>query len=778
MAYTIANEIRIGPQSNPTYRWGNDKIVLNSPRGVFTVDVLGNELSIDQFTATVRWNVDAPLVYNPAGTPQAYKTNGGGIYLLKKPANYGQKFLTDIAPSTPVYWYVGGSVYAKGYFKSVERIGRHLYKITCESGIGLLNAKTHVGGLYTGQTVTALLSSIIGNTFPYTVAEDVGAVTVYGHLKYTTARANLHELLFAIGAVLTKDANGNFKIAFLSNTMTNVPTSRVALGGKTEYKTPADSVEVTEHSFFALNSDEVVQLFDNTNGASVSNQLVIFDQPMHDLAVTGNLTISESSVNHAVVSGVGTLTGKQYTHNALIIKEGNTSNNVKRVTSNELISFANSYYVARRVYSYFASTKTINAKILLENEKPGQLLALRDSFGDATNAYLSQMDVGVTTVKLANCKLVAGFQPGANGNNFTRRALITANATWTVPSGVTRIRIVLIGGGQGGQGGYDGEDGLDLTTTVTEQDPVSGEVTVIHPGLEMFQEWEAAYPAQERYVRGYRLYGYREANQPASQGGAPGAAGAKAAFLVSDVNVSVGNSISIVVGVGGAGGARNGEDGSYGTPTTAQSSAFGTLSSDDGVSTYEGYNDPVSGLTYAIDGIDGVKGGDGGTVTPYGWAAENGGRGEAVQTYSGGTGGTSISGTNGTGTYPDTYSASGGAGGGASYGRNGKNGTNATVTTQSVPIGGGTYVQGLLMKAGNGGNGANAVAPSRPTIYGQGGTGGNGGGAGGNAGGIRYDCPDGVWQPLIDTIVAGTKGTGGQGSAGSQGANGCAIIYY
>lgn len=763
MAYTIANEIRIGPQNNPTYKWENDKIVLNSPRGVFAVDVLGNELSIDNFTATVRWNVDAPLVYNPAGTPQAYKTNGGGIYLLKKPANYGQNFLTNIAPSTPVYWYVGGSVYAKGYFKSVERIGRHLYKITCESGIGLLNAKTHVGGLYTGQTVTAMLSSIIGSTFPYTVAEDVGAVTVYGHLKYTTARANLHELLFAIGAVLTKDANGNYQVVFLSNAMTNVPTSRVALGGKTEYKTPADSVEVTEHSFFALNSDEVVQLFDNTNGASVSNQLVIFDQPMHDLAVTGNLTISESSVNHAVVSGVGSLTGKQYTHNALIIKEGGSSNNIKRVTSNELISFANSYYVARRVYSYFASTKTLNAKILLENEKPGQLLALRDSFGDATNAYLSQMDVSVTTVKLANCKLISGFQPGANGNNFTHRALITANATWTVPSGVTRIRIVLIGGGQGGQGGYDGADGLDSTTT---------------PGLEKHFIGPTPPSSSGAFYEGEIMFAYQNDEQPPGAGGAAGVAGAKAAFLVSDQAVSAGSTISVVVGVGGNGGARNGVEGDLGTPTTAQSSRFGTLSSDDGVATYEGYNDPISGITFAIDGVDGTKGGDGGKSSPYGWYIEGSSRGENVSTYSGGAAGAGISGEEG-GYAPGYFFmwyAGGGGGGGAAQGRNGGAATAARVWQERITQSGLSWYRDVY-NGGNGGNGANAVAPTQPTIYGQGGTGGNGGGGGGNAGG-SYVGTNVSYDPLHEIIAPGTKGLGGQGTAGSKGGNGCAIIYY
>jgi len=755
VAYTIANEIRIGNQNNPTYRWDNAKIILNSPKGVFSVDILGNELSIDTFTATVWTNIDAPLAYNLAGSPDVYKTSGGGIYLLKKPANYGQNFLTDIAPSTPVYWYVGGSVFAKGYFQKVERIARNMYKLTCSSGIGLLNAKTHLGGLYSGTTANTILSSIIGNTFAYSVSNDVKDVAVYGHLPFDTARNNLHRLLFALGAVLLRDANGNYVVSFLPNSMVNIPRSRVALGGKTQYVTPCDSVEITEHSFFARNLDEIVTLFDNSNGASVSSLTVIFENPMHDLTASGNLTITESSVNHAVVSGVGTLTGKKYTHNMLIQRMGTGSQNVKRVTDNELVSFVNSYYVANRVYSYFKSTRTLNAKVLLENEKPGQLVSITDSFGDATNAYLSQMDVSVTTVKMAQCKLIAGYQPGANGNNFTHRVLITANATWTVPSGVTRIRIVLIGGGQGGQGGYDGADGLDDTTT---------------PGLVSATDM-ASYNSV-----GYKLLGYENDNQPAALGGAAGAAGAKAAFLVSDKAVSAGNTIAIAVGVGGNGGARNGGEGSAGTPTTASGTAIGTLSSDDGVATYEGYNDPISGITYAIDGVDGENGGDGGQTTPYGYANASGNRGENVLTWSGGTGGAGVGGEYGSNPVIQRYSAAGGGGGGAAYGRVGGNGGAASQWRETYEYHG-QWGYRYYHKGGNGGNGANAVAPSQPTVYGQGGTGGNGGGGGGNAGGSYY-----VQYETVDSrnyfTQAGTKGTGGQGSAGSKGGNGCAIIYY
>lgn len=758
----LSNDIRVGSASRPTYQWKDEKIALGTPKGIFSVDILGNELTIDTFSFTVGWNVDAPLVYAPYGK-DGYLTRDNKLYLLRKPSGYGQNFLKDIAPGTPVFWYVAGSVFAKGYLQNVQRVGKYLYKITCFSGIGLLDAKTHYGGLYSGQSVSTILTSIIGSSFTYTVDADVGAVAVYGHLPYDTARNNLHRLLFAVGAVLMRDVNGNYQVSFLSNTMTNIPTSRIALGGKTEYTIPADSVEITEHSFFAQNSDELVSLFDNTNGAAVSNQLVLFDEPMHDLTTSGNLTINESSVNHAVVSGVGTLTGKKYTHNSLIIKQGSGNDNVKKVTDNELVSFANSYYVAKRVYSYFTSTKQIDAKIMLENEKPGQLLSLRDAFGDPTNAYLSRADVLVTTVKGAQCRLISGFVPGSNGNNFNNRVLITSNTTWTVPSGVTRIRIVLIGGGQGGQGGYDGADGLDDTTT---------------PGLEKNFIGPTPPSSSGAFYEGKIMYAYQNDDQPPGAGGAAGAAGAKAAFLVSDKAVSAGNTIAIVVGVGGNGGARNGGKGDAGTPTTATGTAIGTLSSDDGVATYEGYNDPISGITFAIDGVDGTKGGDGGKSSPYGWASEGSSRGKNVSTYSGGAAGAGISGEKGgyASGYFFMWYAGGGGGGGAAQGGIGGAATAARVWQERITQSGLSWYRDVY-NGGNGGNGANAVAPTQPTIYGQGGTGGNGGGGGGNAGG-SYVGTNVSYDPLHEIIAPGVKGAGGRGSAGSKGGNGCAIIYY
>lgn len=756
---SLSNEIIIGSLESPIYRYDNSKIEGNSVKGSFALDVLGNELSVDTMSVVVRYNPDAPQLYAPKGK-SGYMGRDGKLYLVKK-SETGETYLRKLPSGTPVWLKVSGAVFAKGYLNQTKRIARDKYNINSISGIGLLDNIVHVGGVYTGQLASAVLASIIGNTFSYTVSPDVAAVQIYNWLPYDTARKNLHTLLFAIGAALRKGADGEYVVTFLGDDseMVDVPSSRIALQGKTEYTVPADGVEVTEHSYFPLSTDEVVTLFDNSGGAAVDNQLVVFgnNAPAHDITASSNLTIVESGVNYAIVTGVGTLTGKKYTHNTQIIKVGDGNSNIKRVESNTLVSFANSYAIGQRVLNYYKSAKTIDAKIMLDGEKPGNLLSLIDSFGDPTNAYLSKMDVLVTSVKGAQCKLIAGFQPGAGGNNYTHRDFFSSNGQWVAQKS-GQIRLILIGGGDGGQGGYKGMDGLE------------------HGQIWPSKRYGLWYGTEEDDGYTNERYYYIDGKQPAdgsNVGGAGGAAGAKAAFLVIDLQVEAGDVIDLNIGVGGVGGAAQGGLGAAGTPTTATCTRFGTKSSADGSSTAVGYYDPDTDTTYAVAGTPGTKGGDGGltdTIDLYAWRGGDGRPGGAVGAFKGGIGGSGVT------LYRQSdnkllLASSGGGGGGAAYGNQGSPGANGRWEYAEPDSHWWEWVYNS-----DGGNGANASAPPQNT-YGSGGHGGHGGGGGGNPGGSfyynKYESDDPRYYHLAG---GGNKGIGGQGSVGGKGGDGCAII--
>ncbi len=766
----LTNDIYVGSVNSPLYHFTNADAELGGFKGNFGLDVIGNELTIDQFTVTVRWTEDDYYEgLEDSNGNDLYTANDERLLalLIEGVAPQLKSFMQELPFGTPVWWYVDDSFYAKGYLKSVDRISKNGFKLTCVSGVGLLDSGMHPGGLYQGTYMLTVLQSIIGSAFSWNMHPALQTLPIYGRLPYDTRRNNLHRLLFATGAALRKNsASIDYAILYLSDTVTEVPTSRVALQGSVQHQLPSNKVEVTEHSFFFLPSAATETLFDNTNEAAADHLTVIFDAPVFvgdstyptSLATTGSLVVNESGVNYAVVSGVGTLTGKYYTHTTQIMEMANNPNNdpvrVRRVENNELITAVNSRNVAKRVLSYYQSAKTVKAKILLDGEKCGDYLQFWDAFGELTAAYLSRMDTLVTSVIGAQCQLIEGFIPSTPGNNFTHRQAITASGTWTVPDGVTFVRIVLIGGGQGGQGGYDGGNGAGGNGAGGLQ---YTEVQVLVP--------QDPYPPRVEYGRMY----YYNSQPAAGVGGNAGGAGVAGKVYIIERSVTPGEVLTFNIGQGGQGGARNGGSGSSGSASTVSSASIGSESSESGVVGI-GYYDPFTGDAYALAGAVGITGGDGGQTNAdslAAWNGYNGRNGAGAGNYAGGVGGAGIR-KAADNSYGLKYSASGGGGGGAAYGANGGAGGAGSYEPRHYEE---PYLYPSVTRGGNGGKGADASAPAKPA-YGCAGNGGNGGGGGGNGGGCFS------WPDYVGSVVAGAAGLGGNGSVGGAGGDGLGLVYF
>ena len=679
-------------------------------------------------------------------------------------------FDSTIPYGTPVTWRVDNSFMAKGYAKSIDRISKYGYKLTCISGVGLLDGKMHTGGIYQNKLVVGtpgnpgLLNEIIGDTLEFVPSQDLDGVTITGHLPYDTARNNLHRVLFAIGAVLNFGRGiADYFIGYPVQVAQDIPSSKIALQGSVSYQLPANKTEITEHAFFETADEPEVTLYESES--SVTNLIVMFDAPVitESLTASEHLTINKSHVNYAVVSGYGTLTGKPYTHTTqvqvLTDNPRNDPERVKRVSDNELINSLNSHNVAMRVLSYFGATQTVKTKTVFGSDfhtlRPGYLYNLVNPYGEVARGYLAKQEALVTSVVGSQCQFITGYLPNANGNTFTKVYILDAKYvaehgnTFTVPEGKTYIRLVLIAGGDGGNIGSDGADGLGSESIVRHT------ISQVGPTFAFYTD---------RYV-------YENAEQAAAQGGAPGTAGLPGKVYITEKTVTSEEEISFTLGAGGDGGnSENGGDGKPGEATTASSPSLGLISSEDGARVI-GYNDPLTGNTYATPGEDGIKGGDGGQtdITDlYGCNGKDGRRGGNVGNNTGGTPGTGYEfnemvSHDG---YNVNYktAASGGGSGGAAYGANGGNGTN-----------GGNMIGNPSQRGvttGSGGDGADAVAPTKPT-YGCGGHGGHGGGGGGNAAGAEVE----YWNNYHAAVTIGTGGKGGKGSSGSAGGDGVLLIY-
>ena len=656
-----------------------------------------------------------------------------------------------------VYYYADGNLVGKFYVKSIQRTSKCDYKIIAQSYAGILDTMIHVGGVYNGESFPTVAAAIMGGQSA-TYSSDVQAVKVYGWLPYDTARANLHQLLFASGVNLTKTSTGELYFAFLDNSSAKaVADSRIYLDGTVDYTTPASGCEVTEHTYLEdTTGGEYETLYDNTSTAvSADNQLVTWDHPVSAFKTTGSIVINSSGYNHAYISGVGTLTGLPMLHTTSIISRG-SSTNAARVESATLVNALNSENVADRMNTYYGSSREIRVGIIPAGERPGDYVQMKDPYSEALNGFIESMEVVGSGITKAVCGVISDYVPTASGNNYTRAAVLTGSGTWTVPSGVTRIRVACIQGGTGGTGGSRGGDGETLTLGYDSDD-----------------------------TRTYEM----NSSANVGSGGAAGSRGAGGAVAVFNVSVSSGQSFAYSCGSGGAGGAgeltnvvdetvETDTEGvtytyhkSYTTTAAKAGSAgghstFGSYSSSSGssMSSQGGYINLVTGAIYGTYGSNGSAGGAGfrgaTSLTGYGSGSAGGAPSEGTcHYYYGGS------------RHTQHWTSGGGGQGGSASGVAGEAG-------ETKPDLGGYYntrtdMPSCCEDGSRGGMGAAAPTPAKASVYGQGGQGGNGGGGGGTGG--RY-----YWQ--ITSSMSGScylpGGFGGSGGTGGQGGDGCVIVYY
>lgn len=718
----------------------NDASIVGGSINIATsVDVPGAELVSDTFTVIVDFESGACALFSPADYDGVLTED----FYLFGTADEITGDLTTTPYGTPINLYDGNNLIGKFYVHDVARVGKTHYKINAMSAIGFLENTQHMGGVYINTTASALIDEIVNGAFTYHINAAVADQRVAGWLPIDMARNNLHKLLFALGIAVTKDDAGDVAFTFLSGEYPySVPDERIYIGGKVDYNALATAVAVTEHSFYQGQSTPSEQIFSNAGGVAANNLFVPFSVPYWDVQSSG-LTILDVGDNYAIVSGVGTLTGKPYIHETKVYQQpipGATGivPNVVTSDSDTLINSLNALNVLDRLVAYYGSRKTVSADIILDSEKAGDSIAFTDAFGDPASGIIAQMDTLISTFAKAQCKIITGYTPTGQGNYYTNRVLLTENGNWTVPAGVTAIRAVLVGGGTGGAGGYDGEEGAGDTYNPDE-----------------------GYYGDMRYVVDDEHEGYGYPNQPLNKGGAGGSPGSPGKIYVIDATVVPGEVITVACGVGGAGGVSNGEAGQAGTATTASSTSLNTISSESGVVTNNGFMDVFTGLAFALIGKVGYAGGDGGQTDIFSLRGNNGFSGYPgtdLLTWKGGIAGAGLR----YGPDDPYIFASGGGGGGAAYGNDG--GAGGDGSYNAVP-------QALYVTGGDGGKGADAVAPAK-AYYGCGGDGGNGGGAGGSAGGTE------LWWNGPRDVSTGNRGQAGLGSAGGAGGDGAVIIYY
>lgn len=672
-----------------------------------------------------------------------------------------------------VEFFRSGSRVGTYHLQSVTRVGPKLYTLSALSAVGLLIVRPHRGGIYTGQTVAEVVAEICGD-IPVLIETVYRNIKLYGWLPIASARDNLRQVLFAIGAWLHTDENGTLRVQKLwDGTASVIDFNSVdSRNIHVKHLDPVSAVAVTEHQYIAGTED--VTLFE---GTAQQGDVIEFDEPAHTLTAEG-FTILESGANYAILSaGTGKLTGKSYIHNRRVVTRTVTegvAENVEPITDATLVSLVNSSAVAQRMAAYYACREQLTVDVNPAAEHAGHVVSLWNEWDkQQTLACIASRETKISGLLKSRTSALVGFLPPQpeSSEYFDERVLLTGSGTWTVPEGVTTYTKVLIGGGQGGKHGGKGEDGKQRTASWSE-------------GMYTRYNWSGYLPGA------------------ISKGGVGGEGGVGGKVLVETVNdATPGESIAYSCGAAGAGATTDGAEGENGTATT-----MGGSSSDSGSSSDIGYTDPVTGEVFAAKGDTGIAGGDSGgcsDVSAYPNPTVSGclyvGQGIAeatdvvdedgkvwksgawllynnTQQIYGKGNSASADGDLSHGAVECSASCSGPSG--AAVGANGSDGSATNCKATAGKEGNPTYMYAYA-SPGYPVNGANAAtAPKKPSAYGKGGRGGHGGGAGGCGG---YSATGKTTSStMTQKTQANTRGvgTGGLGSVGGEAGDGCIIIYY
>lgn len=686
--------------------------------------------------------------------------------------------LSALPNNAPIVVYRGGEIKARFVSSGVSRIGPVTYQLTGRSPMGALTGMVHTGGIYTGQTVEEVVKEICGN-IPSLIKSVYAGVKLYGWLPYAdgkerSARDNLAQVLFAIGAYLRTDLNGVLRIEPLwDGTASLINVDRSYTGGTVKYDSPISAVTVTEHQYVA--GTETKELF---SGTAQNGDIITFSEPMHSLSATG-FTILESGANYAKISaGTGALTGKAYIHNTRLITQPVTAGaaeNVKSVTDATLVSLVNSYAVAKRLADYYRCRETITNDIVSGHEKPGHVVSVYHPYDKKmVSACIQSLDTTMSATLKSSMEALVGFTPAQpeSAEYFDERAVLTGSGEWEVPENVTAITAVLIGGAQGGHCGHGGNPAEAKTESYTE--------TILGSLIQH---------NTDKWALGGK----------GGKGGDPGSGGK---ILQATFDVTSAQKFSFSCGVGGFGAVFDANNwantpntpGAEGTKTT-----FGSLDSSTGATSDIGYTDPVTGEVFAAKGEQGIAGGDGAGMNPnhgdndrYIPLKSTSVVDEDGHVWEGGA--TKVN-DNGivlpsagdeqsfTGDLEEGYCGGDvtyNCGSGAAAGSNGNPGNAAgSFRLVAVPSKGMPKTSITVTASGSASvNGADAtLVPKKPTIYGKGGRGGYGGGGDG-ATGLSRTYYGGSKSGTLNNYPGSVRTTGSNGAQGGPGGDGCIILYY
>lgn len=251
--------------------------------------------------------------------------------------------------------------------------------------LGVLDAFTFYGGIYSGVSVMTVLSALLDSKdVLWEIDSELEAATLTGWIPVCTFRAALQQIAFAIGGYVSAVRSNVLSIrkTVITHTAYDATITKAQKGSQQSLalKPLVTGVELLSHDY-SENTD-AIELYNGT--LAIGTYTIKFNQPAHDLSISG-ASITSSDANYAVIAviwpGAVILSGLKYTDAQQIhgvYNSGldvNVPINVLSLTST-LVSSAIAPTVAQRVYDYYQQRYSQKTKLFAPSAQAGDAVLI------------------------------------------------------------------------------------------------------------------------------------------------------------------------------------------------------------------------------------------------------------------------------------------------------------------------------------------------------------------------------------------------------------------
>lgn len=267
----------------------------------------------------------------------------------------------------PVYAYNGEVLVGVFYISDSSRKGESLYGLSCVDAIGVLDDDSVPAAVYTNKPAKALLEEVLDGKFELELDPVLDGETITGYLPDCTRREALHQIAFALRAIVDTSGTDAVRVYRLPDDASEeILPDRVYAGGSVDTSAVVTAVSVTAHSYSRTGS--------------------------------GNDTVEVGGVTWYHTTSVTTIANPNIT--------ASDKQNVKEIKGATLVNPDNVAAVAQGAYDYYMRRSNQRAKIVMRDEKPGSHVTVPTPWGTQVTGHIVSMNITLSSITAADCEVI------------------------------------------------------------------------------------------------------------------------------------------------------------------------------------------------------------------------------------------------------------------------------------------------------------------------------------------------------------------------------------